>query len=594
MPTLLCVPILVQDESAAMADAVAARDSGADVVEFRVDEFFSGVQDAAGNLDVREVNGILRLVAECPLPCIVTCRSATEGGHYDGDEMARVALYERLGTAGERRGADAPGDAVGKEKPPRSGGPPGGHPPRYLDFEMSAYATSANLRQKVHLAVDWPEERREGRSGLILSMHDFQGRPADLLRRVAAMGREEAARVVKVAITARSLRDNLELFDLLRENASGKPTIALGMGKFGLMSRVLAPKFGGYLTFASLRAQSATAPGQPTVREMLDVYRFRSIGPKTKVYGVVGWPVDHSLSPLVHNAGFEAIGHDGVYLPLPIAADEKEPGGETTYLSFKATLEALLEYPGLDLAGLSVTMPFKEHLVRWCGESRDAGTVTSWDRQACAVGAANTVWVDGGVVEVANTDARAIEVLLEGALGQFSGKNAAIIGAGGVARAAVWACASRGAAVTVYNRTRERAEKLAGEMQDGPRRQFERAIQVAELAELEASRADVVINCTSVGMVGGVGGSEPEGMAAPVERMTQLPEHAVFMETVYRPVETPMLRAAKARGFRTIDGVQMFVEQAALQFEMWTGKPGPRGLFERICREAIAAREGGG
>ena len=125
------------------------------------------------------------------LPCIVTCRSATEGGHYDGDEMARVALYERLGTAGNG----------GEKDPARRAGAPE-HPPRYLDFEMSVYATSANLRQKVHLAVDWPEERREGRSGLILSMHDFQGRPSDLLRRVAAMGEQEAARVVKVAITA--------------------------------------------------------------------------------------------------------------------------------------------------------------------------------------------------------------------------------------------------------------------------------------------------------------------------------------------------------------------------------------------------------
>ena len=605
MPTLLCVPILVQEVHLAMADAVAARDAGADVVEFRVDEFFTGMKNGvggAGDLEVTEVEGIVRLVAECPLPCIVTCRAASEGGAYDGDEIARVALYERLGTANQSRGASAPGASDGEKNPPGTGGVPKAenparrarppeHPPRYLDIELAAYRSSANLRQKVHLAVDWPEERREGRSGLILSTHDFNGRPADLMRRMAAMRDEDAARVAKVAYTARSLRDNLELFDLLRENAGGKPTIALGMGKFGLMSRVLAPKFGGYLTFASLRAQSATAPGQPTVREMLDVYRFRSIGARTKVYGVIGWPVEHSLSPLVHNAGFEAIGYDGVYLPLPIAADEKDPAGGGTYLSFKATLEALLEYRALDLSGLSVTMPFKEHLVRWVKEGCGAsGFTTDFDQRVWEIGAANTVKVDGAILEVGNTDAMAIQVLLDGALGHLSGKSVAIIGAGGVARAAVWACAARGASVTVYNRTRARAEKMVGELAAARQDGMWGRVVVAEMPELEECAADAVINCTSVGMAGG---NDAKGMAAPVEKMQRLPEHAVVMETVYRPVETPLVRAARERGLRVIDGVEMFVEQAAQQFAMWTGKSAPKGLFARVCREALGEKAGG-
>lgn len=591
MPTLLCAPILVQEVHAAMADAAAARDAGADIVEFRVDEFFTGMKNAAGELEVAEVDGILRLVAECPLPCIVTCRAASEGGHYDGDEMARVALYERLGTAGN------------EANPARRTGVPKEHPPRYLDIELAAYRSSANLRQKVHLAVDWPEERREGRPGLILSTHDFNGRPADLMRRMAAMRDEDAARVAKVAYTARSLRDNLELFDVLRENAGGKPTIALGMGKFGLMSRVLAPKFGGYLTFASLRAQSATAPGQPTVREMLDVYRFRSIGARTKVYGVIGWPVEHSLSPLVHNAGFEAVGHDGVYLSLPIAADEKDPSGEGTYLSFKATLEALLEYRELDLSGLSVTMPFKEHLVRWARtdarawlDETERPHVSSlhWSADSnepvAEIGAANTLFVNEGSIEVANTDAMAIESLLDEAMNGIGGRSIAIVGAGGVARAAAWACAARGANVTVYNRTQERAETLARELKKSRRRDLWTDISVAALDELEGCSAGAVINCTSVGMADG---TDAKGMAAPVDRMTSLPEHAVVMETVYRPVQTPLVRAARECGLRVIDGVEMFVEQAARQFAMWTGKSAPKGLFSRVCREALGEKGDG-
>jgi 3-dehydroquinate dehydratase/shikimate dehydrogenase len=323
---------------------------------------------------------------------------------------------------------------------------------------------------------------------------------------------------------------------------------------------------------------------------MLDLYRFRSIGAKTKVYGVIGWPVEHSLSPLVHNAGFEAVGHDGVYLPLPIAADEKEPAGEGTYLSFKATLEALLEYEGLDLSGLSVTMPFKEHLVRWVREAKGSGFTTDFDQRVWEIGAANTVHVNGPIIEVGNTDAMAIEALLDGAMGRLSGKSVAIIGAGGVAWAAVWACAARGASVTVYNRTRERAEKMVGELVEARKDGMWGSVVVAEMSELEQCAADAVINCTSVGMAGG---SDAKGMAAPVKKMGRLPEHAVFMETVYRPVETPLVRAARERGLRVIDGVEMFVEQAARQFAMWTGKSAPKGLFARVCREALGEKAGG-
>jgi len=252
-------------------EAREAKEAGADLVEWRLDEVFHGEGDEEGE------RLALKLCEQSPLPCIVTCRPTWEGGSYDGDEMARVSLFERLGTSE--------------------------HPPRYIDVELAAYTRSANLRQKVNLAVE--ARGRDRHSSLILSIHDFEGRPADLTRKLAEAWGEERASVVKVAFRARSLRDNLELFDILRE--APKPTIALGMGEFGLMSRVLAPKFGGFLTFASLRKESVTAPGQPTVRELLDMYRFRSIGKRTRVYGVIGWPVGHSMGPLIHNAGFEAV-----------------------------------------------------------------------------------------------------------------------------------------------------------------------------------------------------------------------------------------------------------------------------------------------
>ncbi|MBX3386920.1 MAG: type I 3-dehydroquinate dehydratase [Phycisphaeraceae bacterium] len=601
--TLLCVSILVQDEAQAVADALAAKDAGAELVEFRIDEFFTGaVNESSGELDALQVKAILRMVAGSPLPCIVTCRAMAESGGaggvggYDGDEAGRVSLYERLGTArsvSEGRGhRPHEGVGVGELKE---------HPPRYLDFEYASYVKSANIKQKINLGVRHPGQvRGDVETGLILSMHDFGGRPADLTRRILAMQAEPAASVVKFAFRARSLRDNLEVFDLLREQremggGGGKPMVGLAMGEYGLMSRVLAPKFGGFLTYAGLRKASTTAPGQPSVRELLDMYRFRSIGPKTKVYGVIGSPtaVGHSLSPLVHNAGFKAVGHDGVYLPLPIGVDEEDPAGEKTYLSLRATLDALIEHEGLDLAGLSVTMPFKEMVWRWASQrdwstSRSAGSTASAEFEA-ACGAVNTLAAldQGGRPLLRNTDALAFVRLLHSEIGPPEGKSALVLGAGGVARAAVVACQFSGMSVTIVNRTADRAERLADEVD--PANERVSTMLIEEMADLNHLPFDAVINCTSVGMKGG---TDPKGLPLPAEALDKLPEGAVVFETVYAPVRTPLVRAAEERGLRVIDGVQMFVEQAAEQFRLWTGKDAPKGLFDRLCRETLAEREG--
>ena len=540
MATLLCVPILVHDVPSALADAEMACDHGADMVEYRVDACFSGSGDES------ETRAVLRLVEESPLPCIITCRPTWEGGYYDGPEDARVALFERLGTSNA--------------------------PPAYLDAELAAYTRSANLRQKVNLAVDHPKQGRPVATRLILSMHDFDGRPADLSRRLSAMRAEPAAAVHKVAFRARSLRDNLELFDLLTER--DRPTIALGMGEFGLMSRVLAPKFGGFLTFASLHPHGATAPGQPTIRDLLDQYRFRSITASTGVYGIVGWPVAHSLSPLVHNAGFEAVGHDGVYLPLPVAVAESGVAG--SYESFKATLLELIHHPRLDFRGASVTIPHKENLARLAAET--------------ACGAANTLVVERSAdssiasIAAANTDAPAAVACLEEALGAIAGTRVAVLGAGGVARAIAFALAARGAEVIVYNRSRDRADHLVhGVLAAGGRASAD------DWAALPHARAHAFVNCTPVGMKDG---PDPGGSPLPVRELASRQNdpcgpRTVLMETVYTPVRTALLNDARAAGWRVIDGVEMFVRQAAAQFTAWTGHPPPLALFARLVRESL-------
>jgi len=548
--TFICVSILAGEVHEALEQAEHARLAGADLVEYRLDHLFEGEDDHEG------AEACERLVRESPLACVATCRPAWAGGDYEGSEAARLSLLERLATAD--------------------------HPPRYIDVELEVVERAGGAERAIG-AHTGPTPHASSPSeppGAIVSTHDFKGRPADLLQRLAKMREDRSARVHKIAYMARTIRDNLELFDLLAERE--RPMIALAMGEAGLMSRVLAPKFGGFLTFASLRPTTVTAPGQPTIADLLRTYRFRSIVPSTKVYGVVGWPISHSLSPQTHNAGFEGSGddaggardaHDGVYLPLPVPPE---------WESFKATLVELTEHPRLDFAGASVTIPHKEHLVRLARERKGAGWRLDSLSDACGAGNTLTRIEDGWLVE--NTDARAATALVREALGEdLEGVRVTLLGAGGVARGIGAGLVQAGARVRVANRGGERAEAMAADLT---------RVLTAAPGEIEAigweqrgaSDAEVVVNCTSVGMTSG-----PAADESPLDEdaLAALSEDAVLFETVYAPLKTPLLREAEARGLRTIDGARLFVEQAALQFRGWTGREAPVGLFDRIVRDAL-------
>lgn len=528
MSTLLCVPLMVDDVDAAFADAQLARDLGADLVEYRVDDLFHGEGDDAGQ------EAVLRLARETPISCVVTCRSADEGGGYDGDDIARISLYEALGVMDT--------------------------PPAYVDLELSTFERSSNLRQKVRLGVIHPGQQKDLSTRLILSSHDFDGRPSDLSRRVGAMIAEDGAAVAKFAFRARSLRDNLELFELLSDRQ--KPTVALGMGRFGVMSRVLAPKFGAFLTFASLRDEEATAPGQPTIAELTQRFRFRSIGAHTKVYGVIGWPAEQSIGPDLHNAVFEAVEHDGVYLALPVAPE---------WESFKATVLSMVEDPRLDFAGASVTMPHKEHALRLADEE-------GWrvDESARACGVANTIAVDADGVSVTNTDVAGVRTPLVDALGSLDGKRVLIIGAGGAARAAAVACSA--GEVFVANRSAVRAHALAEAT----------GAQALALDAIAGERFDAVVQCTPVGMAGG---ADEDGLSIDEAALRAWASHEqgpVIFETVYTPARTRLVMLAEELGLRTIAGLAMFVEQARAQSELWTGVPAPSGVMTRVAEEVLA------
>lgn len=507
--TRLCVPIFVETLELARRDIALAAESGADWVELRVDTF----------ADVEA------LVKNALLPCLVTCRPVDEGGLSEATDDERIARLEEAATAGAA----------------------------YLDIELKTLPAAWGL-------TDLP---REARPGLILSAHDFKGRPDRLYNLLAEMNAADAE-VNKLVWAARSVRDNLEAFELLVNKV--KPTIALCMGEAGLISRVLAKKFGAFLTFAPLRDAAATAPGQVTVGDLKRLYRWDAIGAATKVYGVVASPVAHSMSPAVHNAAFEAAGHDGVYLPLLV-----QPG----YESFKAFMETFLAFKPLDLVGLSVTIPHKENALRYLIEKG-----AEVEPLAGRIGAVNTIHVrPNGSLAGSNTDFAAILACVRLGLqsDELGGRRIAVLGAGGTGRTAVAALADAGADVTVFNRTRDRADALAAEFDDktGP-------VAAGDLEAVNGKVFDVYVNTTSVGMSPNTDGSPFDASA--------LPPGAVVFDTVYNPMRTQLLRQAAAAGATTVGGVEMFVRQAAAQFETWTGLTPPLS----VMRRAVESRLGGG
>lgn len=494
--TLLAVPIRIEESddaaSSALECASRARRRGVDLIEWRLD----ALATSSGGADAAR-----RLVCESPLPCIATCRCPDEGGAARVPDADRLAILAAAAQAGAR----------------------------YVDIELRTWrACREAARGVLGDGVDGP--------GLILSSHDFEGRPADLLQRVEAMTSESACRVVKMVWTARSLRDGLEAFDLLAQR--GKPTIALCMGGFGVPTRLLAAKFGAFLTFVTA-GDEGTAPGQVDLDEWFDVYRADRVGRATRVYGVVGWPVAHSRGPAIHNAAFADAGFDGVYLHLPVA-----PG----YEPLKATLGAFIAHDDLDFAGASVTLPHKSDLPRFVEES--GGVV---DALTARIGAANTLVVaPGGGLRGLNTDAPAAREVVE-SVAAVNGASVVILGAGGVARAVAAVLQDAGGHVAIVARTRSRAEAIAADLGPG-----------VDVLDAVPPDADVLVNATPVGMIGG---PDPDG--SPLPDGYAITRSMTVFDTVYAPERTPLVRAAETAGARVVLGTAMFERQAALQRAAW-------------------------
>ena len=436
---------------------------------------------------------------------IATCRRAAAGGKFQGSIAAQMEILAKAGTAGCQ----------------------------LVDVELQ---TAVRLKPA-------QLEKLESKAAVILSFHDFNatGRLEETLKKMTGY----PADFYKVVGSARSLYDNVTMMRFLEQHRDDHALVGLCMGEQGIISRVLGVRAGSRFTFAAVTAGEKTAPGQVTAQELRSIYRIEQVDPATKVYGVVGDPVRHSLSPAIMNAALRRENVNGVFLPLHAK-------------SIKDVMACVREIP---IHGLAVTMPYKEEILPFLDNT---------DPFTAKIGACNTVVrSQDGKLYGFNTDTSGVVRPLEQRM-TLNDARILVLGAGGAARAAVFGLRERGAQVFILNRSLPAAQKLA-------RQAKARTVKRADLKRLDF---DVIINATPIGM----GNSRETPLNA-----DEIKAQYVF-DMVYDPLDTKLLQLARLHGAQVIPGREMFVHQAARQFEIWTGKPAPREDMLRIVQLALEER----
>jgi 3-dehydroquinate dehydratase / shikimate dehydrogenase len=488
MQKLICVPI-TETKAEAFLNAMSEAATVADIIELR--------------LDYLREDELAKLLPTLPnydttKPLLFTFRPREQGGMRDLTLAARLSFW--CGLSNEIKARIT-----------------------YADFELDLVE---------HLAEQTPPLPWQQ---IICSNHNFDETPANLNEIYERIARTPAA-VVKIATKANRIADCLPLFDLMQRGE--KPVIILGMGLPGLATRILALSRSALLTFGALRRGAESASGQPTATELRELYRAHQLTKHSEIYGVIGNPIGHSRSPLIHNAALKATDRDGVYLPLEVD-DAAEFIRDFVHPKTKK-----LDW---NLRGLSVTIPHKLSVMPHLDFISPA---------AKAVGAVNTIIVKDNQLHGDNTDVIGAMKPLE-ELMNVKGARAAIIGAGGAARAICYGLLERGAGVTIYARDVHKAQTLADEFN----------AQATSLSDFHGN-ADIVINCTPAGMQGHHEGTSPINAES-------LRNVRLVYDLIYNPLETQLLKDAKAAGAQTLGGMAMLLGQAAEQFRLWTGEDAP-------------------
>lgn len=482
----------------------------ADVIELRLDCLDESERHLAGDL-------LPEWLSQSAVPVILTLRASEEGGRSATDAEAREQFWTSIGELT---------DAC------------------LIDLELDLTERFANEASSRKLPVDW--------RAVICSHHDFDGMPADLDQIYERMAATPAG-ILKIAVQATDVTDCIQIFALLeRAQRDEREMIAIAMGQAGVPTRILGPARGSFLTYGALEKASATAPGQLAAKELRELYRIDQINRNTEIFGLMGRPVSHSISPQIQNSAFAAAGIDAVYLPFEVL----DAGEFLRRMANPKSRE--LDW---NLRGLSITSPHKTATI----ESLD------WiDPAAKGIGAVNTIVVKGNELHGYNTDAHGFISPLRSKFGALKDARCAIIGAGGGARSAVWALRKEGAEVALFVRNVAAAESWAAEFGAG----------CSQLAGADFNGFEVVINATPLGTQGA---HERETPA----RAAQLRNVRLAYDLVYNPLETRFLREARAAGAETLGGLEMLVAQAVEQFRLWTGQTPRAGLMSAAAMNAL-------
>jgi 3-dehydroquinate dehydratase / shikimate dehydrogenase len=493
----LCVPVWATNPAdlAQKADAVVRENP---FIEFRLDYLPKPL------LALPKLKSFVEYHPEALI--VITCRRAVNGGRFRGSVASQVEVLAKASSVGAH----------------------------LVDLELES---AAQLKP-----ADFSRLRRS--ANLILSFHDFRG--TKKLEETFAKMKQYPADFFKVVSTANSLYDNVVMMKFLEAHSHEHSMVGICMGEQGIISRVLAVRAGSQFTFAAANVGEETAPGQIAARTLRETYRIDQVDAATRVYGVAGDPIAHSLSPAMLNSAFRRENVNAVYLAL-----------------HAKTLDDLLACVNdIPINGLSITMPYKEQILKHLDKT---------DPLTTKIGACNTVVrAQDRKLYGFNTDVAGVVRPLEMRM-RLPGLRVLVLGAGGSARAAVFGLKEKGADVSSLNRTAGPAQKLAKQAR----------AKVVNRTMLKKLEFDVIINATPVGM---------EGNRDPLPISEAEMKARYFFDMVYTPAETRMIKIARAKGMHVILGSEMFVQQGARQFETWTGKPAPLLEMQRVVDFALAQR----
>ena len=488
----VCVALGIPDVDGLMTQARHEIEQGERFLEFRLDY----LNDANSG-----INAIHALTEEFPEAIVLaTCRRKENHGHFEGSIEQQMKVLGAAITAGARA----------------------------VDLEIE----SAEVR-----GIPLDDLRR---ARFVVSYHNWESTPAldPIVRRMTKI----EADIYKLVTTAKKPSDTVRVLNAVKPTQRSK-WVLLAMGETGFPTRVLAPASGFAYTYAAPSCVEGTASGQISARTLRHMYRVEKITKAAKIFGVVADPVRHSISPAVHNRGFQAKRLDAVYLPFLVPA--------THLRDFMESCDKLA------VCGLSVTIPHKQRIMRY---------LDSVDPLARRIGAVNTVWKKAGKWRGTNTDIYGVTEPLSRRM-KLPKSTVLVAGNGGAARAAVFALLDAGAKVTITGRNFDNVKSLA------------RSTGAEPLAacDLGDSYFDAFVHATPLGMHPHDEGCYFDG---------EIPADVVF-DMVYNPARTRLLQCAEKQGRDVIPGLEMFMEQAARQFEIFTGEPAPRPAMEKAAIEAL-------